>query len=71
MIIRTSTELVRYIRHHLAGSEWQDINAVEDFVRLRMQVRLNLIAKLIEDEKIDFSKHEQLRKLLDANLSPQ
>lgn len=66
MIIKTSLELVRYIRHHLAGSEWQDCVAVEDFVRLRLQTRLNLIAKILEDEKIDFSKHEQLRKLLTA-----
>jgi hypothetical protein len=68
MIIRTSVELVRYIRHHIAGSEHQDVTAVEDFVRMRMQTRLNLIAKIIEDEKIDFSKHEQLRKLLDASI---
>lgn len=36
MTIKTSLELVRYIRHHIAGSEWQDVKAVEDFVEMRI-----------------------------------
>ena len=49
MIIKTETELVRYIRHHIAGSEYQDVQAVKEFIEKRVQERT---AKLQEEIQI-------------------
>ena len=68
MTIKTSDELVKYIRHHIAGSHWQDVRAVEDFVAARvsqrLKTRMELIEVLLEGVPIDYSKHERLRELL-------
>ena len=68
MTITTAVELVRYLRHHLAGSEWQDVKAVEDFVRervsQRLEARMKLLQVLLEGVPIDYSKHQRLYELL-------
>lgn len=68
MTIKTSLELVRYIRHQLAGSEHQDVQAVEEFVRMRVSERLKsrmqLMEVLLESAEFDFSNQERLRELL-------
>jgi hypothetical protein len=45
MKINTSLDLVRYIRHHIAGSEFQDVKAVEDFV----DEKVKLLQETIRD----------------------
>jgi hypothetical protein len=57
MKINTSLELVRYIRHHLAGSEFQDVKAVEDFVDQQSRQLLDKIRTL----------EEQLERLQDPD----
>lgn len=51
MIIRTATELVRYIQHQLAGSEHQDVLAVEEFVDMRTKQLRDRILAL--EEQVD------------------
>lgn len=64
MKIDTSLELVRYIRHHLAGSEWQDIQAVEDFVKMkssqRLQARMELMEELLKDPVTNAMRIQEL-----------
>ena len=68
MTIKTSDELVKYIRNHVAGSHWQDVQAVDDFVAMRvsqrLKTRMELIEVLLEGAELDFSKHTRLRELL-------
>jgi len=47
MVIKTSTDLVRYIRHHLAGSEWQDVKAVDDYVKDRTIELVNTLKEAL------------------------
>lgn len=46
MIIKTELELVRYIRHHIAGSEYQDVQTVKAFVNERTVALRNEIKRL-------------------------
>lgn len=64
MIIKTTLELVRYIRHHIAGSEHQDVKAVEDFVAMRT-------AKLQDDIKALTERLIQLEQLVENIQDPE
>lgn len=68
MTIHTATELVRHLHHQIAGSEYQDVQDVEAFVRMRvserLKVRMELIDELLQGAQLDFSQHERLRELL-------
>lgn len=65
MIIKTETELVRYIRHHIAGSEYLDVQAVKEFVNMRLRERLQRLSELLENVAIPYDRHEEVRRLLD------
>ena len=51
MIIKTSLELVRYIRHQIAGSEHQDVQTVEEYVDFRTKQLRDRILAL--EEQVD------------------
>lgn len=61
MKINTSLELVRYIRHHLAGSEFQDVKAVEDFVDQKCNEVKQLYQELlmaVEKKYVGETRHQ-------------
>lgn len=68
MKINTSLELVRYIRHHLAGSEWQDVKAVEDFVKMQ-QSKLRELATAVVSAQHPESFRDSVKNLKEYLLS--
>ncbi len=65
MTINTATDLVRYIRHHIAGSEWQDVKAVEDFVQAREQAIWGELRDVLHLPSTDNDKNLVIQKLND------
>jgi hypothetical protein len=64
----TADEVVRRIRHTIAGSHWEDVKMLEEYVNQRvserLKARMELIEALIEGAQIEYSKHARLQELL-------